>query len=475
MDIKGDWKKRAVSGLMVLAMALSLLPTSILAADTRSVTDNAIKNGSFEEPAFHDKNSPQWPAKEVPDWDTTASDRKIEFGSRRNGKDAPQLIGDQTIPDGYQFAELNADEESTLYQYAETVGGNVYEWGLSHRGREGDDHMALIIGPKQDEKPDKPNKAGKDQFMRMTDWVKSHAEKLGVNIPVTGCTQKITVYSKKFAANGGFQNDIGDAFSASPSDVYTEKWNVWIIGTSNTAWGNYGTKSSAYAAGNLAYSCRYAVPDGQTKTVFAFCSYSAATSNMTLGNLIDNIHFSLYQTITAAATAGGSGYIGVSTGDKDESVLYKIDDKMRELVVANGSTITVQAVKPKDSNVQFVGAYVTRQTAKGLEQVFIPVADKGWREEGDTYTYEHRVEEPADIVLVFVKKPMVIYEANGGKQYTHGDNGTNAVSFAPQVSDDGSTTARGPYDSKEATPVKDGWRFDGCCHKKIKCCPRSTP
>lgn len=52
MDIKGDWKKRAVCGLMVLAMALSLLPTSILAADTRSVTDNAIKNGSFESLRF---------------------------------------------------------------------------------------------------------------------------------------------------------------------------------------------------------------------------------------------------------------------------------------------------------------------------------------------------------------------------------------------------------------------------------------
>lgn len=459
MDIKGDWKKRAVCGLMVLAMALSLLPTSILAADTRSVTENAIKNGSFEEPAFHDKNSPQWPAKEVPDWDTTASDRKIEFGSRRNGKDAPQLMGDQTIPDGSQFAELNADEESTLYQYAETVGGNVYEWGLSHRGREGDDHMALIIGPKQDEKPDKPNKAGKDQFMRMTDWVKSHAEKLGVNIPVTGCTQKITVYSKKFAANGGFQNDIGDAFSASPSDVYTEKWNVWIIGTSNTAWGNYGTKSSAYAAGKLAYSCRYAVPDGQTKTVFAFCSYSAATSNKTLGNLIDNIHFSLYQTITAAATAGGSGFIGVPTGGKN--VYYEIRGSMSELVVANGSPITVKAVEPESDDVQFVGAYVTRQTQNGLKKEFIPATSPSWNKVDRTYTYEHPVEEPADIVLVFVKKPMVIYEANGGKQYTHGDNGTNAVSFAPQVSGDGSTTARGPYDSKEATPVKDGWRFDG--------------
>lgn len=458
MDIKGDWKKRAVCGLMVLAMALSLLPTSILAADTRSVTENAIKNGSFEEPAFHDKNSPQWPANNVPDWDTTASDQLIEFGSRRNGKDAPQLTGvDKTIPDGSQFAELNADEESTLYQYATTVGGNVYEWGLSHRGREGVDHMALIIGPKQNFDPAKPSEDGRDQFMRMTDWVSQHAS----GMADMGCTQKITVYSKKFAKNGRFENDIGDAFSASPSDVYTEKWNVWIIGTSNTAWGNYGTKSSAYAAGNLAYSCRYAVPDGQTKTVFAFCSYSAATSDKTLGNLIDNIHFSLYQTITAAATAGGSGYIGVSTGDEDESVLYKIDDKMRELVVADGSTITVQAVEP-DNDVQFVGAYVTRQTQNGLKKEFIPATSPSWDKVDRTYTYEHPVEEPADIVLVFVKKPMVIYEANGGDQYTHGDNGTNAVSFAQQVSDDGSKTERLPYESQEATTkTKDGWRFDG--------------
>ena len=460
MDIKGDWKKRAVCGLMVLVMALGLLPTSILAADTRSVTDNAIKNGSFEQPAFDDKNSPQWDADLVPDWHTTASDQKIEFGSTRKNGRVPHIVGEPNLQDsGCQFAELNADEESTLYQYAETVGGNVYEWGLSHRGREGVDRMALIIGPKQDIDPAKPSKDGRDQFMRMTDWVRQHASDMGVTVSDMGCTQKITVYSKKFAANGGFQNDIGDAFSASPSDVYTEKWNVWIIGTSNTAWGNYGTKSSAYAAGNLAYSCRYAVPDGQTKTVFAFCSYSAATSDKKLGNLIDNIHFSLYQTITAAATAGGSGFIGVPTGNVSE--YYPIGSSMSELVVANGNTIKVKAVKPKDSNVQFVGAYVTRQTAEGLEQVFIPVADEGWREEGDTYTYEHRVEEPADIVLVFVKKPMVIYEANGGDQYTYGDNETNAVSFAQQPGSGGTLKEREPYTAQAATTTKDGWRFDG--------------
>ena len=460
MDIKGDWKKRAVCGLMVLAMALSLLPTSILAADTRSVTDNAIKNGSFEEPAFHDKNSPQWPANNVPDWDTTASDQLIEFGSRRNGKDAPQLTGvDKTIPDGSQFAELNADEESTLYQYATTVGGNVYEWGLSHRGREGVDHMALIIGPKQNFDPAKPSedgKDGRDQFMRMTDWVRQHAS----NMADMGCTQKITVYSKKFAANGGFQNDIGDsAFSASPSDVYTEKWNVWIIGTSNNAWGNYGTKSPAYAAGNLAYSCRYAVPDGQTETVFAFCSYSAAGGN-TCGNLIDNIHFSLYQTITAAATAGGSGFIGVPTGDKG-SEYYEIGSSMSKRVVANGSTIKVKAVEPENGDVQFVGAYVTRQTQNGLKKEFIPATSPSWDKVDRTYTYEHPVEEPADIVLVFVKKPMVIYEANGGNRYTYGDNGTNAVSFAQQAGGGGVLTPRGPYTAQAAETKKDGWRFDG--------------
>ena len=457
MDIKGDWKKRAVSGLMVLAMALSLLPTSILAADTRSVTDNAIKNGSFEEPAFHDKSSPQWDANNVPDWSTTASDQLIEFGSTRKNGTVPHIVGEPNLQDsGCQFAELNAKEESTLYQYATTVGGNVYEWGLSHRGREGVDHMALIIGPKQNFDPAKPSEDGRDQFMRMTDWVSQHAS----GMADMGCTQKITVYSKKFAKNGRFENDIGDAFSASPSNVYTEKWNVWIIGTNNNAWGNYGTKSPDYAEGKLAYSCRYAVPDGQTKTVFAFCSYSAAGGS-TCGNLIDNIHFSLYQTITAAATAGGSGFIIVPTGDKG-SEYYEIGSSMRELVVANGSPITVKVVKPKSDDVQFVGAYVTRQTAKGLEQVFIPVTDKEeWGEEGDTYTYEHRVEEPADIVLVFVKKPMVIYEAKGGDRYIYGDNGTNAVSFAQQPGSDGTLKEREPYTAQAAETKKDGWRFDG--------------
>lgn len=325
MDIKGDWKKRAVCGLMVLAMALSLLPTSILAADTRSVTDNAIKNGSFEEPAFDDKPSPQWVPGPTFDWKTTAFGKKIEFGSKRNGQKAPQLTGAQTIPDGYQFAELNADEESTLYQYATTVGGNVYEWGLSHRGRYGIDRMAVIIGPKQDIAPAKPSKSGRDQFMQMTDWVKNNAVQMGVSIPNIGCSQKITVYSKPFAENGGFANNADNVpFSKLPSNVYTQEWNVWIIGTGKDAWGNYGTNDPAYAAGKLAYSCRYAVPDGQAETVFAFCSYLSATNDKTLGNLLDAISFELFQRLSISAS-GGKGELSISADGKDDYT-YRVEN-----------------------------------------------------------------------------------------------------------------------------------------------------
>ena len=457
MDIKGDWKKRAVSGLMVLAMALSLLPTSILAADTRSVTDNAIKNGSFEQPASDIDNSPQLAAAQVHDWHTTAFDQKIEFGSKRNGKDAPQLTGyDKKIPDGDQFAELNANEESTLYQYAKTVGGNVYEWGLSHRGRGGVDQMALIIGPKQDIAPAKPSKSGRDQFMQMTDWVKNNAVQMGVSIPNIGCSQKITVYSKPFAENGGFANNADNVpFSKLPSNVYTQEWNVWIIGTGKDAWGNYGTNDPAYAAGKLAYSCRYAVPDGQAETVFAFCSYLSATNDKTLGNLLDAISFELFQRLSISAS-GGKGELSISADGKDDYTYRVENGKSQEALAANGSTVTVRAEEP-DTGTTFVGAYVTYQNLDGtLTREFI-AADQWQKDSSGVYRYDHKVETPAEISLIFVKSPTVLYDPYGGDKYYYEDGvgePTNIVSFAEN-------TERTEYTSHAANSSKDGWQFAG--------------
>lgn len=454
MDIKGDWKKRAVCGLMVLVMALGLLPTSILAADTRSATDNVIVNGSFEQPEFPNDPAPQVAAGTVNGWSTTASDQLIEFGSTRMNGTVPHINGSPNIPDGYQFAELNASEESTLYQYTKTVGGNVYEWGLSHRGRQGLDRMALIIGPKQAVKPAKPSKNGKDQFMLMTDWVKNNAAQMGVRIPNVGCSHKVTVYSKPFAENGGFANNADNVpFSKSPSNVYTQEWNVWIIGTNNNAWGNYGTNDPAYAAESLAYSCRYAVPDGQAETVFAFCAYSAA-GGKTVGNLLDAVSFELFQRLSISAS-GGKGELSISADDKDYT--YRVENgKSQEALAANGSTVTVRAEEP-DADTTFVGAYVTYQNLNGtLTREFI-AADRWQTESSGVYRYDHKVETPAEISLIFVKSPTVLYDPNGGDKYYYEDGAdepTNIVSFAEN-------TQRTAYTSHAASSSKDGWQFAG--------------
>lgn len=103
----------------------------------------ALANGSFEQPAvtdveiLPDASRTQAP-KRVPGWLTTASDHMIElWHSGFNGVPAAE---------GAQFAELNANQVSTLYQDLPTTPGTKLYWRLYHRGRQGDDTMALDIG-----------------------------------------------------------------------------------------------------------------------------------------------------------------------------------------------------------------------------------------------------------------------------------------------------------------------------------------
>lgn len=52
-----------------------------------------------------------------------------------------------------QYAELNSNQASSLYQVVNTVPESKYDWGLYHRGRQGKDAMALVVGPKQNVAP----------------------------------------------------------------------------------------------------------------------------------------------------------------------------------------------------------------------------------------------------------------------------------------------------------------------------------
>ncbi|WP_433443935.1 isopeptide-forming domain-containing fimbrial protein [Nonomuraea sp. CA-141351] len=103
----------------------------------------SLVNGGFEVPVVTGRpwaplpDASQGGANSVPGWRTTATDHVIELWTTRMG-----------VPpaEGGQFAELNANQVSTLYQDRPTTPGQKLYWRLSHRGRLGTDTMALDIG-----------------------------------------------------------------------------------------------------------------------------------------------------------------------------------------------------------------------------------------------------------------------------------------------------------------------------------------
>ena len=104
-------------------------------------TDTALVNGSFEDPAIPAKSYRQLLDSQVPGWTTTATDHKIEIWSSG-------FMG-VTSPSGEQFAELNATQDSELFQDVATVPGQKLVWSLYHRARAAGsvgDTMSVNIG-----------------------------------------------------------------------------------------------------------------------------------------------------------------------------------------------------------------------------------------------------------------------------------------------------------------------------------------
>ena len=479
MDKQKIVGKRWMSALLALILMMTLLPAPSAAADDSLNVENAIQNPGFETPPIR-RTFLQMSQENVPDWETTAKEGKIEFGGNWDSQTAPHYTStDKKNAEGHQFAELNADEESTLYQNVTTVGGNVYEWGLQHRGRIGVDKMALIIGPTQEKAPSKPSKNGRDQYMQLTDWVHDNQEKLKFKIPDDGCSQRLTVYSKPFGENGTFLGGSGSEspFSTEVSNIYTERWDVWIIATDNQHWVGYGIKDNDYqgdngVGGGLSYKCSYLVPDGQTQTTFAFCSYSStapagAPIPKTYGNLIDDLQFSLYHTVTISATPGSSK-ITASTTINGNTQELDFSKNGGSIVVRNNNDLTLTVWEDKNAlknglDTEFAGALVIGPNGSR----FYPVGDpnmwekvEGADESGQNhYRFTLNVSDPVSIRLIFVQSPAVTYFANGGTYEAEDGNTSGVVSFKGTVDSSG-PHPRGPYTSHAATGQED-WRFDG--------------
>ena len=502
---------RAVIAIIcIIAIACVEIVYSATEDDNRK-----LLNGSFEEGQTFTGNYSQPNQSAVPSWNTTAFQGKIELFRSNTGT---YINGVKLAPtDGTYAAELNADEESTLYQNVKTTPSSVYEWGLDHGGRNGKDIMALVIGPKQDVNPSKPDKEGRDQFMQMVDWLN-----IDVSTIISGAEPtQYTVYSKKFAASGAFEDNAGNnAFSLTPSSIYTEEWHIWIMASSRVTsgtnpWNSYGSNAedpagSGSGSGNTGVDLNkyyfYTVPAGQTDTLFGFVSVgyvdsiASADKAKTFGNFLDNINFEIFHPLSGSTSTHGSAVVGGSDGTSGGTGAtaghqVTIDNRLSTFV-ADGEPLKIQAVVKKadaSDGCEFVGVYHTDlDENRNSKTEFLKLAgnvieDTGRLTEeekagkwlktknaaGDIiYTYYlGNITSATDLHFVFIKSPTVTYDPNGGKAYVvereyNTDEAANVYSFKPasghnEAQAETATIFIDPYVSHAAEGQNDGWKFMG--------------
>lgn len=518
-----------------------------------------IQNGSFEYNADGSQyvqtsgNQPQ--SHEIQAWNTTAEENKVElFNASSMAHMSASDPQKNYVPDGKYAAELNADEPGSLYQIVNTMPSSAYLWGLDHRGRSGVDTMALVIGPNQEVRPSKNSGStnsettssttkknyGKDQFMQMVEWAKSqqkitlpdYSKSISGNEP-----QNITVYSKPFGLNGSFKsNDELSPFSLVPTDEHKEEWHIWIMTSGNSDWSSYGSNDKANGIniyGNINSSDMeklkqyfYRVPAGQTESMFAFVPIDTAYQHQnpgktTLGNLLDNVNFEVFNSFTASSTNHGAG--SLTDNDNGHANEQDITDTHPISVYTkdNSTQNLVAEIKKEDinNNVTFAGVYLTTQNAKGesvtvfkpLKNCEIEVNEDDWKPDSKNeklqtatvtlngkqvtvsrlqqtdkgYVYDipadmwlkttdsngntdyvmqiKNVSSSMDAHFIFLKSPTVTYDANSisGYEYEISDTNTsNVYTFKP---DDSSGTVKyiDPVSSHPPVAPNEGWKFTG--------------
>ena len=525
-----------------------------------------VQNGSFEYNADGSPyvqasgNQPQSHA--IQAWNTTAEENKVELFDKTSTAHMSASVSTKNyIPDGTYAAELNADEPGSLYQVVNTLPSSTYLWGLDHRGRSGTDTMALVIGPSQELRPSKNSGStnsettssttkkdyGKDQFMQMVEWAKSQ-EKIkllsdysdasgnyGSNTNYKGL-QNITVYSKPFDLNGSFKSsDELSPFSLVPTDEHTEEWHIWIMTSGSGDWSSYGSNDEENGIniyGNINSSDMeklkqffYRVPAGQTESMFAFVPIDTAHQHRgnktTLGNLLDNVNFEVFNSFTASSTNHGAG----SLTDADNGYANEQDithtNPISVYTKDNSTQNLVAQIKKEDieKDVTFAGIYLTTQNAKGesvtvfkpLKNCEIDVKEDDWKTDSTNEKLEtatvtlpngqqavvsrlqtdngYAYDIPADMWLkttdsngntdyvmqiknvsssmdahfIFLKSPTVTYDANSisGFEYEISDSDTsNVYSFKPQ-SVDGGVKYIDPVSSHDPVAPNGDWKFTG--------------
>ncbi len=413
--------KRIITSIVATCLCTSCF--SVMSATAAENGNFSLQNIGFEEPDIGNVSYTQPLEKNVPYWNTTAYGKKIEILKKNNGV----YIDNYTLTprEGLQAAELNADEQSSLYQSIKTTPGSFVKWGISHHGRSGYDTMLLVIGPKQSVDPIKPTKNGYDQFMKMGQYISGNSE-LSALIPTSsGASEEFVLYTPKFAKDGGFAENT--SFTTYRTVSNTEKWHIWFIRSNNDGWHDYGTNVTSDTS-ELGYNNIYEVPEDQTETTFAFTAYESApkkggTVDLTYGNLIDYINFGLLYNVSIHTLTGGSGNV---KADNEPSISASYDGVNFAKDKYKSDSVVTLTVTPDDTaDYIFAGA-----TINGALYNY---TDFAANEAKTAYTKDITVDEAKHISLAFVRKGHISYDPNGGtykeitgitdKEYSYYTNG----------------------------------------------------
>ena len=238
----------------------------------------SIENGSFETPTIYSSYS-YISSEKVISWNTTSISNQIEVAKINNNNSehlnlTSENIVDSTLPDGNQFAEINANEKASLFQNFSVTAGETYNWNLYHRGRGGQEVMALIIGNKQDNEPKKASASSDDQFNAMIKWL-LNSNTIDLKVPTKKVKYKI--YAPNFDSNGSYEGDSNDLFSYESDSIHTQEWDIWIISSNNSKWFDYSDNYTPTS----------------NEIIFALCSVISIKSDLSYGNLIDKVSFNI--------------------------------------------------------------------------------------------------------------------------------------------------------------------------------------
>ena len=445
-----DIMKREIK-IFISVVLLMLVGASAVFAATSTDMERPLRvhNEGFEAPVItREYEQPNMDA--VPYWKSTAYEKKIEIFQSNKGTYIPNTL---LVPRaGKQAAELNADEESTLYQYVYGDPGSVYEWGVSHRARrDGEDNptgdkdtMAIFIGPKQPFDPKKTAKAGKDQFMKTVDWLERHISDLKFADLKYGDCRAFEVFTTKFAANGKFEGETDsgydNAISLTQTDTHTEKWQVWIVVSSKDSWYDYGVtaaedcaknndgydeyakhyvENSSYPQDKVPirykmpdYNYRYTVPATSTNgTIYAYCAYDVAytgNSKLTHGNMVDYARMGIISPVRVTSTEGGRTDVTLNTMSAEVTSYNQFST---ETAAGNNMSLVIKPDMDESSQktYTFIGAYINNEWKSSSDSSTFTPNDDG------TYTLSYTVEDGMNSIhIIFAKHPYIIHSPNGG-------------------------------------------------------------